>query len=146
MKLSLLPLYLFATISVVLAAALAPQNLTLQVKESVAAPHGWTRLGRAHSDGGIRLRIALFQQNFTGLEQSLYEISDPDHHRYGAHLSKEEIAKFVAPHPASVSLVDGWLISHGIKESDLIRSPAKDWISLTLPIHLAERILGAVSR
>ncbi|KAJ7368775.1 tripeptidyl peptidase A [Mycena albidolilacea] len=143
MKLSLLPLYLFATISAVFAAVLAPQNLTLQVKESVASPHGWTRLGRAHSDGGIRLHIALFQQNFTGLEQSLYEISDPDHHRYGAHLSKEEIAKFVAPHPASVSLVDGWLTSHGINESDLIRSPAKDWISLTLSIHLAERILGA---
>ncbi|KAF7352412.1 Tripeptidyl-peptidase sed3 [Mycena venus] len=143
MKLSLLPLFLFAAISSTFAAALSPRNLTLQVKESVTTPHGWTRLGRASSDSKIRLRIAIFQQDFAGLEKSLYDISDPDHHRYGAHFSKEEVAKFVAPPPASLALVDGWLTSHGIKESDLVRSPAKDWISVTLPIHLAERILGA---
>ncbi|KAJ6515437.1 tripeptidyl peptidase A [Mycena sanguinolenta] len=142
MKLFLLPLYLFATISFAVAAAIASQNLTLQVKESVAAPHGWTRLGRAPSDGIIRLRIALFQQDFAGLEKLLYEISDPDHPRYGAHLSREDIANFVAPQPTSLTLVDGWLTSHGIDERDLVRSPAKDWISVTLPISLAERILS----
>ncbi|KAF7355714.1 Subtilisin-like protein [Mycena sanguinolenta] len=146
MKLFLLPLYLFSTISSAVAAAIAPQNLTLQVKESVAAPHGWTRLGRAPSDGNIRLRIALFQQDFGGLEKSLYEISDPDHPRYGAHLSREDIANFVAPHPASLALVDGWLTSHGINERDFFRSPAKDWISLTVPIGVAEQILGTASR
>ncbi|KAJ7246547.1 tripeptidyl peptidase A [Mycena haematopus] len=142
MKLFLLPLYL-STISFAVAAAIAPRNLTLQVKESVATPHGWTRLGRAPADGSIRLRIAIFQQDFAGLEKSLYEISDPDHHQYGAHLSKEDIANFVAPHPASLALVDGWLTSHDINERDLVRSPAKDWISLTLSIGLAERILDA---
>ncbi|KAF8214031.1 subtilisin-like protein [Mycena galopus ATCC 62051] len=143
MKLFLLPLYLFATISFAVAAAIAPRNLTLQVKESVAAPHGWTRLGRAPPGSSIRLRIAIFQQDFAGLEKSLYEISDPDHGRYGAHLSKEEIAGFVAPPPASLALVDGWLASHDINESDFVRSPAKDWITLTLPLPIAERILGA---
>ncbi|KAJ6560453.1 tripeptidyl peptidase A [Mycena capillaripes] len=143
MKLSLLPLFLFATISDAVPATFAPQDQILGIKESVSAPNDWTRLGRAPSDSTIRLRIAIVQRDFLGLEKSLYEISDPDHHRYGAHLSKEEVDKFVAPHPASLALVDGWLTSHGINESDLVRSPAKDWVTVTVPLHLAEEILGA---
>ncbi|KAJ7872047.1 tripeptidyl peptidase A [Mycena leptocephala] len=143
MKLSLLPLFLFAAISSAVPTVFTPQDLTLQIKESITAPHGWTRLGRAPLDHSIQLRIAIFQQDFSGLEKSLYEISDPDHHRYGAHLSKEEVETFVAPHPASLALVDGWINSHGINESDLVRSPAKDWVSVTVPIHLAQQMLGA---
>jgi len=45
----------------------------------------------------------------------LYEVSDPDHERYGAHLSKEEVEALVAPHQESVDLVDEWLQSHGIE-------------------------------
>jgi hypothetical protein len=144
MKLSLLPLFLFAAISSAVPTVFTPQDLTLQIKENITAPHGWTRLGRAPLDHSIQLRIAIFQQDFSGLEKSLYEISDPDHHRYGAHLSKEEVETFVAPHPASLALIDGWINSHGINESDLVRSPAKDWVSVTVPIHLAQQMLGAV--
>ncbi|KAJ6451496.1 tripeptidyl peptidase A [Mycena vitilis] len=141
MMLSLLPLFLFATISTAVPAAFAPQNLTLQIKESVVAPNGWTRLGRA-PDSSIRLRIAIYQQDFSGLETALYELSDPDHERYGAYLSKEEVEKYVTPPPASLGFVDGWLTSHGLNESDLVRSPAKDWVSVTISIRLAEEILG----
>ncbi|KAJ7126440.1 subtilisin-like protein [Mycena crocata] len=143
MRLCLLPLFLFAPLYVAVLATFAPQDHVLQVKESVSAPHGWTRLGRAPSDSSIRLRIAIFQQDFSTLEQLLYEISDPDHHRYGAHMSKEEVEKYIAPHPTSLAVVDGWLASFGIPESELVRSPAKDWTSVTMPIHLAEQILGA---
>ncbi|KAJ7167615.1 subtilisin-like protein [Mycena filopes] len=129
MKLSLLPVFLFA-------------EKTLLIKESVATPSGWTRLGRAPPDRSIRLRIALPQQDFSSLEQSLYEISDPDHPRYGAHMTKEEVEKLVAPTPTSLALVNGWLGSHGLQESDLVRSPAKDWVSATIPIHIAEQMLG----
>ncbi|KAJ7044783.1 tripeptidyl peptidase A [Mycena alexandri] len=142
MKLSLLPLFLFAAISSAGPTAFAPQDKTLLVKESVATPHSWTRLGRAPSDHSIRLRIAILQQDFSGLEKALYEISDPDHHRYGAHMSKEEVEKFIAPNSTSLAFVDGWLVSYGLQERDLVRSPAKDWVSVTLPIHVAERMLG----
>ncbi|KAJ7771127.1 tripeptidyl peptidase A [Mycena maculata] len=143
MQLFLLPLFLLATFSVAVPATLTPQDLSLQVKESVLAPRAWTRLGRAPSEHSIHLRIALFQQDFLGLEKLLYEISDPDHRRYGAHMSKEEVEKFVAPRPSSLTLVDGWLNSHGIHQDDLYRSPAKDWLSVTIPIRLAEDLLGA---
>ncbi|KAJ7498508.1 tripeptidyl peptidase A [Mycena latifolia] len=143
MRLLSLPLFLFFALAAAVPTALAPRDHTLQIKESVPAPHGWTRLGRPPPERSIRLRIALFQQDFPGLEKLLYEISDPDHHRYGAHMAKEEVEKYVAPHPASLALVDEWLAAYGIHEGDLVRSPAKDWVSVTLPIRLAEQILGA---
>lgn len=145
MQLFLLQLFLFASLSAAVPAAFAPGDQTLHVKESVPAPHTWTKLGRAPSDHSIRLRIAIFQQDFPGLEKLLYEISDPDHPRYGAHMSKEEVESFVTPRPESLTLVDGWLSSHGVREGDLVRSPAKDWVTVTLPIRLAEQLLGAVS-
>ncbi|KAJ7098751.1 subtilisin-like protein [Mycena belliarum] len=144
MRLSLFPLFLVFSYAAAVPGALAPRDHTMRVKESAAVtPYGWTRLGRAPPERSIRLRIALFQQDFAGLEAKLYEISDPDHPRYGAHMSKEEVERHVAPHPTSLALVDEWLVAHGIQESRLVRSPAKDWVSVTLPIQLAERILGA---
>ncbi|KAJ7129263.1 peptidase S8/S53 domain-containing protein [Mycena epipterygia] len=139
MQLSLFAVFLLATLSVAVPMAFD----ALRVKEIVSAPQGWTRLGRSPFDYSIRLRIAIFQQNFTGLENLLYEISDPEHSRYGAHMSKEEVEKFVSPSPMSLALVDGWLASYGIRESSLVRSPAKDWVSVTVSIRLAEQLLGA---
>ena len=135
-----------AIIGFALVGAIPTKDCAYAVKEKINAPHGWVLHGQPAPHHTVELKIALPQPNFNELERHLYEVSDPDHHRYGAHLSKEQVAKFVAPHPASLASVDGWLTSHGINESDLVRSPAKDWISVTLPIRLAERILGAVSR
>ncbi|KAF9464794.1 subtilisin-like protein [Collybia nuda] len=111
-----------------------------KVKESVAPPRGWVKHNPA-PDHNIVLRIGLPQPNFSTLEKHLYEVSDPDHERYGAHLSKEEVEKLVAPHQESVDLVNEWLETHGIQENDLIRSPAKDWVTLRIPIRLAEKML-----
>jgi tripeptidyl-peptidase-1 len=116
-----------------------------KVKESVAPPHGWVKHGRPAPDHIIVLRIGLPQPNFPLLEKHLYEVSDPDHERYGAHLSKEEVERLVAPHQESIDLVNEWLETHGIKENALVRSPAKDWVTLKVPIDLAEKMLDTVS-
>ncbi|KAJ6616233.1 tripeptidyl peptidase A [Mycena sp. CBHHK59/15] len=139
--LSLWLICLLTTITIAVPSSFPLRNQTLEVKESVLAPHGWTRLGRPRSDHAILLRIALFQQNFSSLERHLYEISDPDHSRYGAHMSKEEVEQLVAPHPASLESVDRWLASYGIQQSHLARSPAKDWLTIMLPLRLAEKML-----
>ncbi|GLB34137.1 putative protein CC1G_01435 Coprinopsis cinerea okayama7 130 [Lyophyllum shimeji] len=114
----------------------------LKVKETIIPPRGWQQHGVPPPDHRIVLRIGLPQPNFHVLEKHLYEVSDPYHHRYGTHLSKEETERLVAPHQESVDAVDEWLESHGIKQSDLVRSPAKDWVTLTIPISLAEKMLG----
>ncbi|TFK66563.1 tripeptidyl peptidase A [Pluteus cervinus] len=112
-----------------------------EVKESVNPPHGWVQHSTAPPEHSIELRIGLPQPNFGILESHLYEVSDPDHHRYGQHLSKEEVEELVAPHPGSLDAVDEWLAFHGIQEEDISRSPAKDWITLSLPVELVEKML-----
>ncbi|THG99451.1 hypothetical protein EW026_g2904 [Hermanssonia centrifuga] len=90
----------------------------------------------------IELRIALPQPNFDLLEIQLYEISDPLHHRYGQHLTQDEVYDLVTPHDESLSAVNEWLAIHGLLEQDLTRSPAKDWVKVDVPVSLAEEMLG----
>ena len=53
--------------------------------------------------------------------------------------------ELIAPHPESVDAVTAWLISHGINEDAFSRSPAGDWIKVTVPVSLAEEMLDTVS-
>ncbi|KAJ6515250.1 tripeptidyl peptidase A [Mycena sanguinolenta] len=131
---SILPLVAFAF-------ALPSKDSEHQVKEEVVPPRAWTISGPAPSDHFINLRIALPQSNFDLLEQHLYEVSDPYHERYGAHLTKEEVEDLVAPHPDSVAAVTEWLSSHGIQEEDISRSPAGDWLAIRVPVWLVEKML-----
>lgn len=115
------------------------------LKERVNVPHGWiqrTQPPPAHHI--IELRVGLPQPNFDLLQQHLYEVSDPNHERYGNHLSKEEVEEIVAPHEDSLNAVDAWLRGHGLGEEDVVRSPAKDWVTLRLPVGMVEKMLDTV--
>jgi hypothetical protein len=114
------------------------------VKESIDAPAGWVRVKRAPVGHTLNLRIGLPQPNFGLLEQHLYEVSDPYHERYGNHLSKKEVEDLVSPHQTSLFTVDQWLASHGLRESNYTRSPAKDWVTVAVPVSLAEKMLNTV--
>jgi len=119
-------------------------STTYLVKESIEVPEGWVKVGRATAGHTLNLHLGLPQPNFGLLEQHLYEISDPYHERYGNHLSKEEVEGLVSPHQTSLDSVDQWLASYGLGESNYTRSPAKDWITVTVPIALAETMLNTV--
>lgn len=122
-------------------AALSPRDV-YRVKETIAPPSGWVKYAAPPATHIIELRIGLPQPNFNVLEQHLYEVSDPSHKRYGQHLSKEDVEDLVAPHPESSDAVNKWLNSFGIV--DLVYSPAKDWITIKVPIALAEKLLDTV--
>ena len=62
--------------------------------------------------------------------------------RYGQHLSKEEVAALVAPHPDSVDLVESWLEAHGLEAASSQRSHAGDWITIRVSVAQAEKMLG----
>ncbi|KAF5392934.1 hypothetical protein D9757_001210 [Collybiopsis confluens] len=110
-----------------------------EVKESVSPPREWNTHGVAPSHHKIELSIGLPQPNFDVLVDHLYQVSDPSHSRYGQHLTKEEVEALVAPHPESLDLVNAWLSSHGIEEKEM--SPANDWITIRIPVRLAEKLL-----
>lgn len=111
------------------------------VKESVILPRGWTKHSSPSPDHVISLRIGLPQPNFPSLEEHLYQVSDPSHSRYGQHLSKETVEELIAPHPSSLDAINNWLATHGLEEEDLVRSPAKDWITIRIPVSLVEKML-----
>ncbi|KAI9451821.1 hypothetical protein BJY52DRAFT_1190730 [Lactarius psammicola] len=53
------------------------------------------------------------------------------HPKYGAHLSREEVDKLVAPHPDTLELVHFWLTHHGVHSS--ISTPHSDsWLTVTV--------------
>jgi tripeptidyl-peptidase-1 len=137
---------LFAIFAVPFTGGLAasPVPCAHKVKETVIPPRGWFKHSTPPSNHTIVLRIGLPQPNFQVLEKHLYEVSDPDHERYGAYLSMEQVEALVAPHQESVDLIDEWIRSHGVGENDFVRSPAKDWVTLTIPVSLAEKMLDTV--
>ncbi|KIK67660.1 hypothetical protein GYMLUDRAFT_1013347 [Collybiopsis luxurians FD-317 M1] len=112
---------------------------TYRVKETVNPPRGWEIHSVPPPNHRLELKIGLPQPNFDTLVEHLYEVSDPTHSRYGQHLSKEEVEALVAPHPESIDLVSDWLASHGIEEKEM--SPANDWITVHIPVRLAEKLL-----
>ncbi|KAI4160428.1 MAG: hypothetical protein LQ342_005752 [Letrouitia transgressa] len=111
------------------------------VKESHHVPRKWSRVGEAPANGIIHLEIALKQSRFEELERHLYEVSDPDHERYGNHLSATEVENLVKPNDDSLDLVHEWLFDNGVEEGQLSYSPAKDWVKISLPIAQVETLL-----
>ncbi|KAI0287619.1 tripeptidyl peptidase A [Russula brevipes] len=96
----------------------------LQLRQSVTPPRGWIQMGRAPAAHIIQLHIAL-------PSSASMKISDPSHVRYGEHLSKEEVEELVAPHESSVDAREACRLS-----------PARDWITVHVPVAHAEKMLG----
>ncbi|KAF8267216.1 armadillo-type protein [Lactarius quietus] len=65
----------------------------------------WICLGPPAAKTMIDLHIVLQFQHENVLVDALYQVSTPSHPKYGAHLSKEQVAELVAPHPDTVNLV-----------------------------------------
>jgi tripeptidyl-peptidase-1 len=61
-------------------------------------------------------------------------VSDPDHVRYGQHLSGSEVDALVQPTDETSDLVHEWLQENGIE--DFSYSSAKDWITIHIPVGL----------
>lgn len=89
--------------------------------------------------------MGLKQDKLDELVASLYQVSDPAHHRYGQHLSKEEVAALVAPHPKTVDIVNEWLTHHGVDTAAVDRTGGGEWITMTVTVEQAERMLGQSS-
>jgi tripeptidyl-peptidase-1 len=104
-------------------------------------PSGWKLHSRAPADHAIDLRIALRQSKVDELVKRLYEVSDPGHADYRKHLTKEQVEDLVKPEGASIDAVHSWLDAHGIDISSLGRSAAGDWLSVTVPVSIAEKML-----
>lgn len=68
------------------------RHVVRSVKE---VPHGFSYLQKASQEHTLTLRIALVQNNATGLEKALYDVSNPASENYGHHLTKAEVCGVV---------------------------------------------------
>ncbi|KAH8903475.1 subtilisin-like protein [Coniochaeta sp. PMI_546] len=111
------------------------------VVESLASvPTGWKKLRDADPSHPLHLRIALDQPNTALFEQTLYDVSNPEHVLYGKHLKRDELAQLLAPRAESTSTVLSWL-RENIAESKIENEG--DWINLLVSVREAEHLLDA---
>ncbi|KAF8260657.1 subtilisin-like protein [Lactarius quietus] len=107
-------------------------------------PADWKSLGDPPAGVTINLHFALKSYNENTLVRALYEVSNPRHAKYGAHLSKEQVAELVAPHPHAFELVASWLNYHGVPSSSISTTHGGGWLSVTdVPVIRANELFGA---
>ncbi|KAH9052983.1 subtilisin-like protein [Lactarius deliciosus] len=157
--LAAVPLGCFATL-------LAPRWDNMRVKHAwEAVPENWESLGIPSAGTTINLHLALKPHRENALVTALYEVSSPGHskhvlstllyarthsrvlllpYRYGLHLSKEQVAEHVMPHPHSLELVKSWLNFHSVLPSSISVSHGGNWLTLTgVSVSKANDLLGA---
>ena len=129
-----------------------------------AVPPNWETLGDPPAGTTIDLHVALMPHNENALIDELYEVSVPGspkrvfchsprtmysrvpllHCRYGAHLSREQVAELVAPHQDTLELVNSWLKYHDVPTSAISTAQGGSWVMLTgVPVSQANELLGA---
>ncbi|KAH9020584.1 peptidase S8/S53 domain-containing protein [Lactarius pseudohatsudake] len=107
-------------------------------------PENWECSGFPTADTMIDLYIALKPYHENALVDALNEVSDPRHPRYGMHLSKEQVADIVAPHPDTVQLVHSWLEHHRITSSSVSVTHGGSFLTVTaVSVSQANDLLGA---
>ncbi|KAH9011372.1 subtilisin-like protein [Lactarius pseudohatsudake] len=109
-----------------------------------AVPDHWETLGHPAAGTTIDLHIALQPQRKNAVVDALYEVSLPRSPKYGAHLSREQLADLVAPHPHTLTLVNSWLKHHGVHPSSVSQSHGGGWLTVAdVPMSQANNILNA---
>ncbi|KAF8268014.1 peptidase S8/S53 domain-containing protein [Lactarius quietus] len=108
-----------------------------------AVPKNWESLGRPPLSTTIDLYISLKPQSENALIDVLYNVSTPGHPVYGEHLSKEQVAELVAPHPRTLKLVNSWLKHNGIPSSSVTTQGGNTLMLKAVPVSKANTLLDA---
>ncbi|KAF8257734.1 peptidase S8/S53 domain-containing protein [Lactarius quietus] len=134
-----------------LVTAFSPHWHDMRTKHSwPAVPHGWEWVGRPQNTTTIDLYVALKSHRENALIDALYEVSTPGNQKqvffatYGQHLSKEQVAELVAPHPDTLNLVHSWLDYNGISSSSISLTHGGNSLRLSgVSLSQANDLLGA---
>ncbi|KAH9026053.1 subtilisin-like protein [Lactarius pseudohatsudake] len=136
-------LFLTATPLAHIVTPLAPWD-NMRVKHSWSAvPANWETLGCPSPGTIIDLYIALNPRQESALIDALYEVSDPKHPRH-VHLTSEQVAELVTPHPDTLELVTSWLVHHGVRPSSISTTHGGAWLTVSnVLVSQANEMLGA---
>ncbi|KAK3114889.1 Tripeptidyl-peptidase sed2, partial [Teratosphaeriaceae sp. CCFEE 6253] len=113
---------------------------TASVLESLrSVPDGWKQIGRPAASTHMHLRIAMAHPNEALFEQTLYEISDPTHARYGQHMKRDELKDMLRPAAKATDAVLAWLSEAGLDEKHI--KADGEWINIVTTLQRAESLL-----
>ncbi|KAI9447282.1 subtilisin-like protein [Lactarius psammicola] len=108
------------------------------------APANWESLGHPPAGTTINLYIALKPYRESALIDALNQVSNPKSLRYGAHLSREQVAELVRPGTDTLELVSSWLAHHGVRSSSISTTHGGAWLTVTdVLVSQANKLLGA---
>lgn len=99
---------------------------------------GYIRESRSPPDTTIPVLFAISQRNVATLERTLLEVSDPNHKRYGMHLTHAEVVELTTS-PESTAVVVSWLKAQGY--SSIIPTMTGDYIRAEASMHIVEASL-----
>ncbi|EYE90510.1 S53 family peptidase [Aspergillus ruber CBS 135680] len=121
--------------------SLLTSSVAAEVFEKLhVVPEGWRYASTPNPKQPIRLQIALQQHDVTGFEQSLLEMSTPDHPNYGKHFrTHDEMKRMLLPNENAVHAVREWLQDAGISD---IEEDA-DWVRFHTTVDQANDLLDA---
>ena len=129
-----------------------------------AIPANWESLGNTTAGAMVELHIALKPDWESALIDALSRSAIPNIQgtsslpllrlrfysrmplrlRYGAYLSKEQVAELVRPPPDTLELVRGWLVHHGIQSSSISTTHGGSWLTFNdVLVSKANQMLGA---
>ena len=131
-------LLIIAAIAGVHAAPASASELTI-LEKLRGIPTGWHQGRAPPASQRLRFRIAVRQENAYNFEQHVLAISDPDHHKYGQHVKRDDLKNMLRPSDEASSAILGWLDSQGISAKDI--EDNGDWINFYVPALEAERML-----
>ncbi|KAI0682339.1 subtilisin-like protein [Cerioporus squamosus] len=89
----------------------------------------------------ITLAIGLRSSDPEGLHAALSDVSHPASPRYGEHLSKADVTRFVAPTEEGMAAVTSWLARHNITPATT--SPSGETLRIQVPVGTANALLSA---
>ncbi|KAL9940792.1 hypothetical protein V8E36_000280 [Tilletia maclaganii] len=99
----------------------------------------WQQLGQANSASDYTLTFSLQPSNQVGLTERMEQIAATG----GDWLTAEEVASYVAPKPEDLASVQAFLKSHGVADSDISYSLAKDTVSVKTTVGKAAIMFAA---
>eukprot|EP01104_Vermistella_antarctica_P017131 TRINITY_DN601_c0_g1_i3.p1 TRINITY_DN601_c0_g1~~TRINITY_DN601_c0_g1_i3.p1 ORF type:complete len:561 (-),score=132.99 TRINITY_DN601_c0_g1_i3:81-1712(-) len=145
---------------VLLSAVLAVSSLGLHPKYAVfevdsrvvlegdikppTAPASWKMVGSARPKS-VRVIVAVKQQNKDVLKDRVDQVSDPQHPKYGQHMTNDELTDLIAPEQASIDLVTKWLKAYDAEDIK-ISGNGGDFIHANVPVPRAEHMFGCQFR
>ncbi|CZR58662.1 related to serine protease [Phialocephala subalpina] len=116
-----------------------PATHALHEKRSVI-PRLWERGSRIESDAILPVRIGLTQNNLDNGYEYLMDVSHPDSPNFGKHWTADEVHDIFAPAQDAVEAVRDWLISAGVKATEIVHSDNKGWLAMNIPTWQAEEL------